>query len=272
MWESVCYGLEGNLDPNMFEYVFRREAVRLWGSPDDQSNPAAAWDWLDNMTDQILGALGSDPLGVFSKRIAGDATNWRNVAAFANFYWWVNPEGREKLRQDILDGNAAWAEFMIDWARPRAPKQIMSDPAYDSRQALVASTWPTGGGSTGKGFGDTGPGANGIWPIELITGAAAAIPGLPPVCEPFPRCAVSTVPMALQAMWNLIASFVSATPGVVQVRDQQGLIYRPSIPPEDVATDEDVERELGGESETPWGWIALGLGAAAIAAFAFTRR
>jgi hypothetical protein len=225
----LCYGAQQIYDEEIFRFVLEREYFRLYGA-----KPGSL----------IYGAMDivhEDPLGVFTKKVGGDTTIWRNLAAFANFYWWLNPTARRELENDIIDGNARWAEAVIDWARPRTPAAVMNDPIYAQSDPMIGAH-----DVNDFGFADT----EGIWPVEFPDGTPFSIQGLPTPCEPFPQCVVDALGIPLDTLWNIVKTIAGSTSGVVQVRDADGLLYNPTAAPSmPVATDADAEK-AGVEGDT----------------------
>lgn len=256
---AVCYGVVPIFDEALFRYIFTREAIRLWGPPWEKQDAVGAEAWLKKKIDKILYLLSEDPLGVgmFSKKIAGDETNWRNLAAFANYYWWLEDGARSMLENDIMEGNPNWTEHIIRWARPRTPVAVLTDPSYSSTQQLRVAQNETIDVDKlrGKGFVD------GIWPVELANGLPASIPSLPTPCTPFPGCLFDggLKLLDLDSVWAAISAFAAATPGVKQVRSQDGIAYSPE------QADVDVVRNEPKVKDSPtWAWVLGAVGFTAL--------
>jgi hypothetical protein len=271
--DLVCYGMEGIFDRDVFRWIFEREALRLMGPPPDSEKQR-----ISDSLDLIVGLLGEENLGLFNKKVAGDETDWRAIATFANWYWWLTPEGLDALLEDIRNGNRRWAEYFINWVKPNMVKHVKDDPTYSSTDAVRTEFYRTptfekfdpyvhdpffANLDMPKGLANSGAGP---WPIALPSGLPASVPGLPPPCENFPACVLGIFPQAIEKIWDLVEAFAAANPSVKQVRSAEGTLYKPDPPPEEqVADNEDLGIEPSEKQGAAWPWLiggALAMGAA----------
>lgn len=242
LYEFVCYGAAGMFQRDLFEFVFLREAVRLMGPPWNAPDPQSAQIWLENRVDSILNLLSTERLGLFNKKVDGDETDWRALAAFANWYWWLSESGLADFEADVREGNPRWAEYVVNWVKPNAPAEVVGDPVYASTDAMYAQNFQIDTTDLGKGLASRGP-----WPVALPSGTPATIPGLPAPCEDFPACILQMIPMAAQALWDLVQKFATANPSVKQLRGPDGMMYSPDPPPAEVADNDDAGFQAGAD-------------------------
>lgn len=272
--ELICYGMERMFDKDVVRWIFEREALRLMGPPPDSEKQR-----ISDQLDTIVHLLGNERLGLFNKKVAGDPTDWRAIATFANWYWWLTPQGLDSLLEDIRNHNRKWAEYFINWVKPNMVKHVKDDPAYSDTDSVKTEfyrtptydifdpyepedVWRT---LPGPKWGLVNAGG-GPWPVALPSGLPASIPGLPPPCENFPACVLGIFPQALEQVWDLVEAFAAANPTVKQIRSAEGTLYKPDPPPaEQIADNEDLGIEPSEKQGTAWPWLiggALAMGAA----------
>lgn len=270
--------------------VARRECYRnLGGKPPNASKSHSCWQ------DAALIVLwmSREPCGAFSSKPWGeDLWDMQAWAAFCNWYFWLAPQARYELLQDISRGAChRWMPAVLH-ARKNVPPQVWNDKAYAPSMHFAFNILQAGD-DPAHAAGDYEPmsvppsisewvspcdvrqwgGAGGVmclsdypstssWPVKLPEGVQLPVPGLPVPCEPFPQCVVDSLPALTppcspmpSCLYDLAAGAAAVAPGAVVTRTAKGGTYLPAEGPAAPPT-------KASEPDDTWLWIAGGVGGA----------
>jgi hypothetical protein len=219
--------------------IATREAARMFGfNPPDR-------EAIKREARTLVNALVEDPDGVFHRKPVGEKWNWVGLACFCNWYFWLPEGGREEVLGDIRQGNSIWAYWMVNF-RGVCPSEVAQDPfyhAFDDPPPPLRENWedwektpfdpflpswnqkgvaskPASAASSGWPV--IGPRPE-PWPLLPLGPGIGSIPGMPPPCTPFPKCAMDQaaavgLPMpcspAPQCLWTVAEQVAAINPAM----------------------------------------------------------
>lgn len=270
-WDDVPDNLNDPAwDQEPHAIVARRELFRSMGGKPTNYTPQQMQQWKSDAA-ALVWYVRNDPCAAFSsKPDNNEGWNWTAWAAFCNWYWWLSPQNRWPLLQDIGAGRCnVWMPVALEMRR-RAPPETMNDPLYlwaeqnlgwDSKSVQLsgddparfvpvetASTsdyrlpredyvTPCQIGMSNPMMCFQGYPANVQWPIVDLSGIPVAIAGIQP-CTPFPQCVAQYFPPGLPypcepwpgCLFNLAESVMGASPNTKMLRTAEGGTYLPVEP------------------------------------------
>jgi hypothetical protein len=280
-------------DTDEHAIIARREAYRrMGGKPANASAQQIAE--LKRESAQLVWFVANDPCAAFASTPPGERENHQAWAAFANWYWWLDPKYRWDLLRDILSGNCdRWMPVVLEM-RKYAPAETMEDISYwpgdaalirhvgDDPKVTSATPPPMAhppqiGGSDANPCDNTwntpawclaGDYKQPAWPVVGPDGLPLAIPGFPMPCSPFPGCLLDMLPAGVPTpctpwpacAYDVAAAFAKATPGALVTRTSEGATYTPNEAP--------VEPEEPSKTSSYVLPVLLGVTAVATLAFA----
>jgi hypothetical protein len=256
-------------DSDVHAIIARRELFRSMGGKPKTFTPQQMAQWKRDAAAFVY-FLAKDPCGAFCSKPKQEPENFRALAAFANWYWFLAPSARWELLQDIQSGQCdRWMPVVLAM-RAKTPAATRDDPTYQGgdmfrvqqtgddpdyyltgQPGVVTSDW-------GKNY--ENPCANptpGVatpllcfqdqyvspWPILWPSGQPVAIPGFPAPCQPFPECVIASLPPGLPApcmpwprcAFDAAAALAGMTPGAQVMRTSAGNMYVPAASLQDTA-------------------------------------
>jgi hypothetical protein len=122
-FDNVTY----NTDP--IAIIVRRELFRRMGGKPANAAPAQMAEWKRESA-QLAYFMGMEPCGAFASSPKTEEWNYQAWAAFANWYWFLDPKYRWELLQDIIAGHCnRWMPVVLEM-RKSAPPDTLGDPTY----------------------------------------------------------------------------------------------------------------------------------------------